>query len=145
MTTIAYRFPFLAADTLVTCQTHRDGHVVKIRKRGPYLASASGGLAASLRFLDWFATGLLIGKEPSMAGPDEDKYGACGHLFTPCGLIMNFSYSGWTLRCAPFYAAGSGSDYAYGAMAMGASAEEAVRAALQFETASGGEITLLRH
>lgn len=39
---------------------------------------------------------------------------------------------------------GSGGEFASGAMAMGATAAEAVRIAMKFDTKTGGEITVLR-
>lgn len=145
MTTIAYRDGMLAADTLVTTSTHRDGYITKIRKRGPFLAGAAGCLPIALRFMDWFSEGLPAGRAPDMSGGDQEKWGSSGYIFTPRGLILGFSCQGWTRKRAPFYAMGTGADYCYGAMCMGATAEEAVRAALVHETASGGEITVLRH
>ena len=140
MTTVAFRDGVLAADTLVTANTHRDGSVTKIAKRGPVLAAAVGLLPFALAFLDWFRGGML-GDPPPM-GNKEDR--ATGHIFTSDGWVLSYSIFGWQRIRAEYYANGSGSDYAYGAMAMGASAEDAVRAALIHETASGGEIQVLR-
>ena len=44
---------------------------------------------------------------------------------------------------APFYAIGSGSHFALGAMWQGASAAEAVQAAIVFDTGSGGEVDVI--
>lgn len=63
----------------------------------------------------------------------------------PDGLIVSLNHTGWEHMRVPVFAAGSGCDYAYGAMAMGATAEEAVRAAIRFDVGCGGEITVLRH
>lgn len=145
MTTIAYRDGCLAADTLVSVQTHRDGYATKIAKLGPYLAGASGYHAMTLKFLDWFRMGMPADRTPEMGMNRDEKYDTYGHIFCPDGLIVTFSPLGWTKRRAPYYATGSGCDYAYGAMSMGATAEEAVRAALVHETASGGPITVLWH
>jgi ATP-dependent HslUV protease subunit HslV len=145
LTTIAYRDGVLAADSLVTTNTHRDGIVVKITKRGPFLAAACGSWPTCLRFLDWFRAGMPIERAPDMSGGDDDKRGACGHIFMPDHLVLTASASGWSRRRAEYYATGTGADYAYGAMAMGASAEDAVRAALKFDTTSGGNVVTLRH
>lgn len=145
MTTVAYRAGVLAADSQVTTHTHRDGSVVKIVKNGPYLAAACGCWPTCLKFLDWFRAGMPEARTPDMSGGNDDKNGATGHIFTPDGMILTFTHAGWSRRRADYYASGIGSDYAYGAMAMGAMAEEAVRAALIFETASGGDVVTLRH
>ncbi len=146
MTVWAYRSGILAADSLVTWNTHRDGYITKIRKHGPLLASVAGGNAAALRFLDWFVAGMPDGKQPDMG--DRQKNGpqtAAGHIFMPDGLIVTLDPDGWTHLRTDFYAGGSGCDYAYGAMAIGASAAEAVRAAIRFDTGCGGDVTVLRH
>ena len=144
MTTIAYRDGILAADRLVTVNTHRDGYVTKIAKRGSMLAAVSGSLPIGLKFLDWFKRGLPAGEEPDMSGGNDEKYGTTGYLFTPDGWILGFSNLGWSKRRADYYALGSGADYCYGALAMGATAEQAVAAALVHETASSGPIDVLR-
>lgn len=145
MTTWAYRNGIIASDRLVTVQTHRDGWITKIRKNGPFLAAMSGSLPVGLRFLDWFSRGLPKSETPDMSGGNEEKYGSYGYIFTPDGLIVSYGSLGWAYKRAPYYSSGSGQDYAYGAMSMGATAEEAVRAALVHETASGGPIDVLRH
>lgn len=141
MTTVAYRSGILAADTLVTINTHRDGYTLKIAKKGPFLAAATGTLARAQAFMDWFRGG-LVGHPPPM-GDGETR--ATGHIFMPDGLIMAYTNLGWLKMRAEYYANGSGCDYAYGAMVTGASAYDAVKAALIHDTASGGEITVLKH
>jgi ATP-dependent HslUV protease subunit HslV len=145
MTTIAYRNGELAADTLCTIHTHRDGYVTKIAKRGELLCAACGTWPTALKFIDWFKAGLPASREPDMSGGNDKEYGASGHIFRPDGMIIGFSNLGWTWKRAPYYALGSGADYCYGAFSMGATAEQAVRAALEHETASGGDVTVLRH
>ncbi len=64
-------------------------------------------------------------------------------LVPPEGPALMVNDFGESEICAPFYAIGSGYELAMGAMAMGASAEEAVRVAIQYDIHSGGEITVL--
>lgn len=45
---------------------------------------------------------------------------------------------------APFYAEGSGADFAIGAMEMGASAEQAVQAAIKHSANCGGKIQTVK-
>ena len=145
MTTIAYRDGVLAADRLCTVGTHRDAWVPKIRKRGPILACGCGTWPVVLTFLDWFSDGMPADRQPTMTGHCAKEDGSSGFLFLPDGRFLHLSPSGWSWKRAPFYALGSGADYCYGAFSMGATAEEAVRAALVHETASGGPIDVLRH
>lgn len=63
-------------------------------------------------------------------------------MIAPNGSLFLFEDSIWPsgpINAGEFYAIGSGSDYAMGAMAMGASAVEAVRVAIQFDPNCGGE------
>lgn len=140
MTTIAYRDGEIAADTLATWGNNRDGHMTKVAKRGPFLAGVSGAVSASQRFLDWFRCG-LEGDPPEMPDGDRTTYGI---ICTPDGYVLTWGPTGWERLRSPTYAIGSGSEFAQGAMAMGATAEEAVRVAMIFDTKSGGEITVLR-
>lgn len=140
MTTFAFRDGVLAADMLATSGTHRDGYTTKIAKRANVLAASSGNGAMARAFLDWFRDGLPPDKAPAM-GNEKDR--ARGIVFTPDDRILIYDRFGWSCQRAPYYADGSGCDYAYGAMAMGATAEEAVRAALIHETASGGDVQTL--
>lgn len=141
MTTIAYRDGVLAADTLCCFGNSRDGFATKAVKRGPYLAAASGAVAAMGRFLDWVRGGLQ-GEPPPMPDGDHTTFGI---IVCPDGSCLTFGPSGWERTKADTYAIGSGADYAQGALAMGASAEEAVRIAMQFDVKTGGEITVIRH
>lgn len=140
MTTIAYRDGVLAADTQAT-----DGHgctngrVIKVERRGPFLAASAGQACFARRFLDWFRSGMPGDPEIGNAECNAD-----GMIFMPDGRIIEFSPFGSKTVHAEFYSTGSGMDYALGAMAMGATAEEAVRVAARFDNSTGGEITVLR-
>lgn len=143
MTVIAYRDGVLAADTQATLgHSQRGASVCKVRKRGTVLAAAAGDARGAIKFLDWFAAGLPAEAAPDMGAEDKD---AQGYVFPPGGPILTFTRRGWSYYRAEYDAFGCGCDYAIGAMAHGASAIEAVRAALKHECLAGGEITVLRH
>lgn len=146
MTTIAYRSGILAADRLMTAHTHRDGYVTKIAKNKQFLASVVGTWVHGIKFLDWFNSGMPKDWPPHMG---DEKDGATGTIYCPDGLVLRYGYLGWTKRTllpeARYYADGSGADYVYGAFSMGATAEQAVKAALIHETCSGGPIDTLSH
>jgi len=142
MTIIAYRDGVLAADTQATQgESHRGASITKIAKRGTVLAAAAGAMPGALRFLDWFRSG-MPGDTPDLG---DDKNAAHGFIYTPGHPILRLTIHGWERYEAEYDAHGCGADYALGAMAMGATAEEAVRATLKHECLSGGEITVLRH
>lgn len=140
MTTVAYRDGVLAADTLLTWGSNRDGFGVKIARRGPVLAGASGCVSRAQAFVDWFKAG-MTGKEPDM-GDKEDP--AFGYIITPDDRFLMLGPHGWEVSRDEYLSFGSGGDFASGAMAMGATAEEAVIVAIKHDTKSGGEITVLR-
>lgn len=77
--------------------------------------------------------------------PDDDKP-SLGESFY--GLVVESDRTiriydqrlGWFKLAAPFHAIGSGHELAIGAMAAGASAIEAVKIAIQYESGCGGPI-----
>lgn len=142
MTTIAYANGEIAADTLATWGTTRDGFLTKIAKRGPFLAGVSGSLPASQAFLDWFNGGLK-GDPPAMPDGEATTFGV---IITPEERILTWGPRGWERTRNQTVAMGSGGEFAQGAMAMGATPEQAVRVAIQFDTKSGGDVMVLsRH
>lgn len=149
MTVIAYRNGVLAADSQVTWHTHRDGITRKIFKVGGILVAASGSHEMAIAFTDWVRRGMTEGRQPTMSKPGavdgQRPSSASGYIFRPDGLIICLTELGWTTIRTDVWAGGSGCDYAYGAMAVGASAEEAVRAAIRFDIGCGGDVTVLRH
>lgn len=145
MTTIAYRDGVLAADTWARSGWTRAGDVTKIVQVGAVLAGACGSGAICKAFLDWVRRG-CVGL-PDM-GPSDDKEGVrsgTGVLVLPDDGIVQFDpgVPPMLLR-PPFLAMGSGGPIALGAMAVGASAEAAVGAALIWDGGSGGHVVVLQ-
>lgn len=129
----------MAGDTLACWGTTRDGTFSKIAKRGPFLAGVSGALAPAQRFLDWF-TGGLRGDPPEMPDGERTTHGL---IVCPDDVILTWGPLGWERTHNSMAAMGSGGEFAQGAMAMGASPEEAVRVAMIYDTKTGGEISVL--
>lgn len=140
MTTIAWDGVMLAADTLATWGDSRDGHFVKIRKRGPILAGASGKVAHCQAFLDWFTAGMK-GDPPKM--PEGDNV-AFGMIVGFEDWILTWGPLGWERVRSATYTMGSGASFADGALTMRAGAPAAVQVAMRHDTKSGGEVTVLR-
>lgn len=137
MTTIAWRGNQLAADRL--CSYH-GSRVDKLRMDplGRLLIGGSGsnaGLVAAA--LDWY---LHDHSKPSLDGGSVEVL-----LIDSGGRSPRFATG--LQRPTPiegkFFAVGSGADYAMGAMAMGASAEEAVRIAARYDLNTGGGLTVV--
>lgn len=70
--------------------------------------------------------------------------GANGFVISPDGYIIVWGDHGPWRVDRPFYALGSGSTVAMGAMQQGASAVEAVEAAIALDIYSGGPIRVLK-
>jgi hypothetical protein len=140
MTTIAYRDGVLAGDTLACWGTTRDGSFTKVAKRGPFLAAVSGGVAPAQRFIDWFVGGLK-GDPPEMPDGERTTHGV---IICPDDIILTWGPSGWERTRNSTVAMGSGGEFAQGAMAMGATPEEAVRVAMLFDTKTGGDVVAVR-
>lgn len=144
MTTIAYKDGVLAADSLATRNGAREGLSVKILRRGPLLAGATGSADFAKAFRDWFARGCK-GDCPPMGDPDKN-WGE-GFIIMPDERLVVFGPAA-TWESGGLHdgtgAWGSGGEFARGAMAAGATAEEAVAAACRFDIHSGGQIITLR-
>lgn len=141
MTTFAYRAGVLAADTGVSLDGLHVGHTSKIARNDKGDLAACAGTAAFLRaFRKWFLDGEQ-GDAPTASKEDND-YGA---IYRRYGLIETYSCGGWTAYRAEYHAAGSGSEMALGAMAEGASARNAVKAAMKHDPGTFGEIEALAH
>lgn len=138
MTTIAYRDGVLAADTLINSNGDRIGYTPKIGRAGGLLFGASGSTAWCWAFRSWVRGGAK-GAHPQV--PEHTG----GFIVMPNDDLIVFHNEGLERRTGlPFHADGSGADYALGAMQMGATAKEAVLAAVVWDGKSGGEITGLR-
>ena len=133
MTTIAYRDRLLAGDTMVTCGGIRSGTYHKVgRTPDGHLFAGVGDSTLAERFVIWMQS--RVGDPPSF----EAKGDVLIHV-TPDGCVREWWGSGWCQTEAPFYSWGSGGEIALGAMAMGATAFEAVGVAAKFDTRTGGE------
>ncbi|MGA0604865.1 hypothetical protein ACO2Q0_02605 [Phenylobacterium sp. VNQ135] len=139
MTTIAYRDGVLAADTLINASGEVLGYTPKIGKAGRVLYGASGTTAWCWAFRSWVSRG-CYGPPPERC---DDKTG--GFIVAPNDDLIVFHCEGVERRSGlPFYADGSGANYALGAMQMGADPVQAVKAAMVWDRKTGGEITVLK-
>lgn len=139
MTVIAIRDGIMAVDSSVTCGGILNGEAQKWAKvedffGGGYVAG-SGDIAICTNAVSSFA-------QHGAAMPDGDTFGFI-HLRAD-GSVAVCEKGHWFEFDAPFYAEGSGSVLAFGAMAAGASAEEAAKVACQYDTSCGGEIHVLK-
>ena len=139
MTVAVYRAGIIAADTLVVDETTALYHAYKIFELddGGLIATAGNGKEC-VAFRDFF----LYNKEPA----EEFEYKEFAGLWIrPDGAIYFCeSHRHIDPIIDEFIAIGSGRSAAYGALEMGASAEEAVRIACKYNVCCGEPITVLR-
>lgn len=130
MTTIAYRDGWLAADSGSFAGDTWVGSRNKIvRLKDGRHAAGCGGSIEIRAMLDWLDAGAQ--------GPRPDKGDVEIFVVEMDGSLMMCSQHGLQAAPnAPFHATGSGYEIALGAMAAGASAEEAVRIACRYNVHS---------
>lgn len=142
MTTIAYRDGVLAADTAMCQGGVIVGSVVKIALRDDGdMCGAAGDASYNAAFRIWFLGG--ESGNPPDAKHEQDSFDR-GVIFRKTGTIDVFEPRGKFSVHAPYFAFGSGKESALGAMFAGADAETAIRAAIQFDPHTDGEITVLK-
>lgn len=139
MTTIVWRHPVLAGDTRVTAgstilpETYRK--VFKLKDGSLY------GGAGTLEQVEFVRRHLVKGT----AAPKIDtKWDLEAIHIRLDGSIWAFQGLLWMRVDAPYVAMGSGCDAALGALAMGASARAAVKAAMASDMHTGGKVTTVR-
>ena len=140
MTVICYRDGILAADRLITDgYSVRAGRESKIFKRNSAFYGFSGSRGDIARYCDWLFGPALLDQVPTLTeGISCIRVNAEGVAYgggkPPVLLKLE----------APFLSIGSGSHIALGAMWMGATAEQAVQAAIALDAGCGGPIDVLR-
>lgn len=134
MTTIAFRDGVMAADTQISGEGLRQGHLVKVgRNREGHLIGACGPASYITRLLNWFQ---------QENGQFEKKDGDGEAIIARPQHVEFLDIHGTHILEADYFATGSGFQLALGAMAHGASAEDAVRAAMKHDSSTGGRITV---
>jgi ATP-dependent protease HslVU (ClpYQ) peptidase subunit len=140
MTTLVYRDGILAADTQITYGSTRiPGHATKIHK----LPDGSlYGFVGSLETGELMRRALLNPDPENRPDLKVDTYE--GIVLTATGKMLFFEDRGWIPLKLPYIAMGSGMHYAFGALAMGATASEAVKVAMKLDGGSGGKCKQLK-
>lgn len=145
MTTVAYDGKTLAADKMSTTngRPHLSVHE-KIRRINYHgqaaLAAGAGTIVYSHTVIEWLNRGAPSDDKPDLPGPD-DSFTVM--VVTEGGVFI------YTDSLVPVpvgnipWALGSGSEYALGAMAAGASAKRAVEIACTLDVSSGMGVDVL--
>jgi ATP-dependent HslUV protease subunit HslV len=140
MSTIAYRAGVMAADTAVTAGGDRYcGTIRKIERIGGCLIGCCGCVESNELFFRWWREGCRADRRPSL------REGFAAIVVSPDGTVTCWGDKLVPMRIdADFHADGSGADFAIGAMAAGATAEQAVMIACHFDTCSRAPVEVLR-
>lgn len=143
MTTIAYRSGTLAADTAYSNGWVVDGRAPKIvTLPDGRLAGACGEASFMGCWLRWCQGG-CVGDQPK-PGTEKDGQGGDTALIVELDGSLTVYEGNGSFNYRPEYVAyGSGRGVALGAMWMGASAEEAIKAAILHDTHTRGSVTVL--
>ena len=137
MTIIVYRDGVLAADSLSTAGSVRCGTDRKIvRAHDGSLAAAAGTCGSCSEFLSW-----ANARDCAFPTPDNDDDFE-GILVKPDGSIVFYDFKGraFTPPTDDYYVLGCGYEIALGALAVGATAEQAVAACIKHHALCGGPI-----
>lgn len=139
MTTVAWRSGILAADTLIAYGSYTNGDREKIAQCGNYHAAVAGPAWVREPLEEWLRSGARRKNCPNELLDNEEAFATI--IMNGHGAIFDFTRGYLIPICADYAAIGSGGHMALGAMAHGATAIQAVRAACKHDKSSGGRIT----
>lgn len=146
MTAIAYRDGIMAADTQVGFPPSSGLKMYerKLMRIGGFVFGVSGGDApSSQEIADWlFEDTQLLTNVPSFNRKGIRLKRSFSVLAASKYRVFTFNQKGaWdTWELSSFCAIGSGAEVCMGAMAMGATAEQAVAAAIKYADGCGGDV-----
>lgn len=142
MTVIAYRDGVMAGDRQLTSHGVVVGMVTKVHliKSRRALLACDGDAMLAAAFERWMST--RADGDPPPLSQGESSSGALE--VRADGTMWLWGGTGFIEFDAPFVALGSGRDLALGAMAAGATAEEAVRYASSLDIYSGGGVDVVK-
>lgn len=141
MTAIAYRDGVMAADTAVWHHGTIPYHIKKIDRINGMLVAATGRTGLVLRFKEWVRNGMEGEFDRNDAGED----GFHGIIVLPSEIVLHVEIMGPAAAYkAPFYVLGAAHELMLGAMAVGATAKQAVEAAIQWSNWAGGGVQVER-
>lgn len=143
MTIIVWDGETLAADKQATTND-LVRKVTKIRRIRGHLVGVSGDWDRGQEVFDWFEKGAEPEKMPAFQKVTDDFVGML--VITPDKRVLKYERSHVPMDFSEedWFCMGSGRDYAYGALYMGADAASAVMAACAFSPSCGEGVDILR-
>lgn len=143
MTIICWDGVTLAADRLAVSGT-LGRTMTKIFRHGDMIFGGAGVLTTLEAMRAWVIGGCVFGEFPKLPKDDPDRQVTSFWVINRNGTIVKFEDSPYPLRYNdPFFADGSGRDFAYAALEMGADARRAVEIACKYDIYCGGGIDVL--
>lgn len=144
MTTIAYRDGMMAADSgcWIGSAHHTWTRKVALAPDGS-LWGATGNAAECAALIRWAETG--EGEMPSPRQVSEGNSSFHALTVSPLGGVRLLTAHGFEeMPGAPYFAIGAGGEAAFGALYMGATAEQAVAAAIAHASGASAPVQVVR-
>lgn len=140
MTTICWDGRYLAADTRQCTAGSPSGEETKLLYRGSVVYASSGPTAWFRAWVDWCEAGSDPNGQLPVTGLEGHQGGFIRlDLQSRVCEMLDFRLPYFSPAPTP-WSWGSGGDYALGALAVGVTAMEAVRAAIRWDVNSGGDV-----
>lgn len=145
MTTIAYRAGVMASDSGAWIGDASHGWAVKLAKGvDGSLHGVSGNAAQCSAYLEWVKSGYR-GDEPRADTEPDSRSSFIVLIAPPMGPLRLRTARGDEVYEAPYFSIGAGAPTAYGALFMGATAEQAIEAAKEHASGAFGHVQSIRH
>jgi ATP-dependent protease HslVU (ClpYQ) peptidase subunit len=135
MTTVAWDGKTLACDSQVTVGNCRGTSVKLVSNDQGFVAAGAGSLPELVPWFRWVENGMDPDQQPTSLSESDLV------IVPPRGPAIWFSGSASPMKLPRrHWAIGSGSDFALGAMAMGADARQEVKVAMKFDVYTSGRV-----
>ena len=140
----------MAGDSRMALGNHHVGdYAEKVFRIQDWTVGVAGAYSECLAFLDMIEEQIERARVqettflpiPESVVEDMENFSAI--VVNPAGDVFVFETSRFSVPTQAPVCIGSGSDYAYGALAMGATAEQAVQVASQYDLYTGGGIKVI--
>lgn len=143
MTVIVWDGKTLAADRLAVCGTLKR-EMTKIHRHGDLIFGGAGVRTTLEAMRAWVMGGCIIEKFPTIPKTEDGQSCQSFWVINKNGTVVKFEDSPYPLKYNdPVFAEGTGRDFAYGAMSMGATAVQAVEIACKHDIYCGGGVDFL--
>lgn len=145
MTTVAFDGTTMAADSAVSGGGYYDFDMIKVKKHpSGYLLGGCGDIDMLQWFLDMFTPEIIHNRAKGhrLTLPTQGGSDFAAMVVSPSGkaYVISDKLLVTPIKTFGYMAVGSGSAVALGALAMGASASEAVKIAARHDQGTGGRI-----